>query len=135
MGLIHPESTQEDMEDLYHDVYQLWRLSRRGQCKVATKEHLCREILNSIKECLRIKWPSTQPEGELRKLPADVPKPDHCTEFAAAIHQTYKKFTAAKQDSCKGMVALVRDAHWWALVPVALLKEKMEWMSCSINLW
>ena len=31
------------------------------------------------------------------------------------------------------MMALARDAHWWALAAAAILEERMEWMSCSIS--
>ena len=51
MELVCPDSTQEDIEDLYWDVYQLQRLPGRGWCEKATEEHLHREILDSLKEC------------------------------------------------------------------------------------
>ena len=63
MELIHPDSTWEDIEDLYQGVYQLWRLPGRDQCEEATKECLHRKILDSLKECLQLKWPSTQLDG------------------------------------------------------------------------
>ena len=132
MELVCPDSTWEDIEDLYWDVYQPWRLPRRGWCREATEECLCRKIINSLKEHLWLKWPSAQPEGEQRQLLADIPWPDPHMEFTAANWQTYEKFTTAKQDSYEGMMTLVRDAHQQALVAVALLEEKMEWMSCSI---
>ena len=84
MELIHPDSTQEDIEYLHWDVYQLQRLPERGQCKEATKECLHKEILDSIKEHLWLKQPSAQLEGKQRQLPAGIPQPDPCTEFAAA---------------------------------------------------
>ena len=86
MELIYPDSTQEDIEDMYQDVDQLQRLPGRGQCEEAIEECVCKEILNSIKECLWLKQPSTQPEGEWRQLLANVPQPDPCMEFAAANH-------------------------------------------------
>ena len=52
---------QEEIEDLYWDVYKLQRLPGRGQHEEATVEYLCKEILDSIKECLQLKWPSAQP--------------------------------------------------------------------------
>ena len=52
MELAGPESTCQDIEDLYWDMYQLWRLPRRGQGEKATEDHLWGEILDSIKECL-----------------------------------------------------------------------------------
>ena len=59
MELATPNSTCQHIKDLYRDVYQLWRLPGRGWCKEATEEHLYKEILDSIKECLQLKWPST----------------------------------------------------------------------------
>ena len=49
MELVGPSSKYQDIKDLYRDVYQLWRLPGRGQCK---EECLCLEVLDSIKECL-----------------------------------------------------------------------------------
>ena len=132
MALIYPDSTWEDIEDLYWDVYQLWRLPRRGQCEVA-KECPCKEILNSIKEHLWLKWPSAQLEGEWRQLLTDVPLSDPHTEFPATNCSVYEEFTAVKQDSYEGRMALVRDAHWQALMAVAILEERMEWMSHSLS--
>ena len=133
MELVCSDSTQEDIEDLYWDMYQLQRLPERGQCEEATEKCLHKEILDSIKECLWLKWPSAQLEGEWRQSLANVPQPDPHTEFAAANHCTYEKFTPAQQDSYEGMMSLVRDAHQWGLVAVALIEEMMEWLSCSIS--
>ena len=135
MELICPNSTQEDIEDLYWDVYQLWRLPGRGQCKEATEDCLHKEILDSIKECLWLKWPSAQLEGEQRQLLADVPQPDPCMEFAAANCHMFKEFNAAKQDSYKGMMALSRNVHQCTLVAVAFFEEKMEWMRNCVSWW
>ena len=90
------------------------------------EEHLCKDILNSIKEDLRIKWPFAQPEGEQSQLLANAPWPEPCTELAAANHFIYEKFTTAKDKLYQKMIALVRDAHQWALVAVAILKARME---------
>ena len=49
MELICPDSTEEDIADLYWDVYQFRRLLRRGHCKEGMEEHICQEILDSIK--------------------------------------------------------------------------------------
>ena len=84
MELVCPDSTQEDIEDLYQDVYKLQRLPGRGQCEETTKELLNKEILNSIKECLWLKWLSPQLEGEWRQMPANIPQSDPCMEFSTA---------------------------------------------------
>ena len=109
--LVTPDSTCQHMEDLYWDVYQLHRLPRRGQCKEAMEKHTCKEILDSIKECLWLKWPSTQLEGEWSQLPYDAPWPDFHNEFAAVNCSMHGKFAATKWNSYEEMMALTRDSH------------------------
>ena len=54
-----------------------------ADAKRLCEECLHKQILDSIKHSLWLMWPSTQPEGEQRQLPASDPQPDPCTEFAA----------------------------------------------------
>ena len=105
--------------------------TRKRLVQRATEQHLLKEIHDSIKECLQLKWPSILPEAEQRQLPVNTPQPDPSTEFAAANHSMYEKFTATKCDSYKEMMALMRDAHWQAMVAATILKERMERMSSS----
>ena len=123
--LVSPNSTCQGIKDLYLDAYQLCRLPGRGWCKEAIEEHLCREVLDSIKEHFWLKWPSTKLEGEQQQLPASAPQPDPHMEFAAVNHSTYKKFTATHWNSYEEMMAVARDARWWALVAAAILEERM----------
>ena len=132
MELVCPDCTREDIQDLYQDVFKLWRLPIRGWCEEATEEHLCQDILSFLKECLQLKWPSAQPEGKWGQMPANVPLPDCHLEFAAANCCTYEGLTAVQQDSCEGMLAIVRGAHWQAPVVAAVFK-KIEWMCHSIS--
>ena len=104
MEFVCSNSTHEDKGDLSCNVYQLQRLPRRGQWEKVTKECLHNSFLDSLKECLWPKWPSAQPEGEHRQIPANVPWPDPQLEFAAV-----------RQDLCEGMLAIARDTHCWAL--------------------
>ena len=106
MELIGLDSMHSNIKDLYQDMYQLWKLPRRGQCEEAMEECLCLEVLDSIKECLWLKWPSTKPDVEQKQLLADL-----YTEFAAANHNTCEKSTTMKQDSYEEMMALVRVVH------------------------
>ena len=55
MELVGPDSMCQDIEDLYQDVYQFCRLPGRGGCEEATEEHLHKEGLDLIKECLSLK--------------------------------------------------------------------------------
>ena len=108
MELVGPNSKCQDIEDLYQDVYHLQRLPGRGKCKEANEGHLQREVMDSIKECLWLKWLSTLPEVEQKQLSADTPEPDPSMEIAAINHHTYEEFAAAKWDSYKEMMAMVR---------------------------
>ena len=121
----------QDIEDLSWDVYQLYRLPRRGWCEEAMVEWLCKAILDSIKEYLHLKWPPTQLEHEWMQLPANTPQPDPQMTFAAVKCSTYEKFTATNWDLDEEMMALARDTHQWTLVAAAILEEKMERMSHS----
>ena len=133
MELVCPDSTQDDIGDLYQDVYQFWRLPRRGQWEEATMECLHQDVLDSLKECLQLKQPSTQPEEQCRQMPANIPWSDAQSEFVAANCYTYEKFMDLKEDPCEGMLAIARDAHCWALAAVAMLMDKIEWLSHSIS--
>ena len=133
MELICPDSIQEEIGDLYWDVYQLQRLPRRGWWEEATKEWLHQNILDSLKECLWLKWLSAQPEEWCRQMPANVPWPDAQSEFVAANCHTYEGFMALKEDSCEGMLAIARDAYCWVLAAEAMLEDKIEWLSNSIS--
>ena len=66
-------------------------------------------------------------------MPANVPQPDAQSEFVAANCHTYEGFTALKEDSHEGMLAIVRDAHCQALTAVAILEDKIEQFSHSVS--
>ena len=53
--VISPDSTREEISQIYHDVYQLQRLPGKSPCDEEMEECLCQEILDSIKECLQHK--------------------------------------------------------------------------------
>ena len=133
MELIHPDSMWEDIGGLYQDVYQLWRLPRRGQWEEATEECLHQDVLNSLKEHLWLKWPSMPPEEQCRQNPVNVPWLDAQLEFVTANCHTHEEFMALKEDSCEGMLAIARDTHWQALVADAILRDKIEWLRHSIS--
>ena len=76
-----------------------------------TEEHICQEILDSVKECPQHKWISTVPRVELRCSPSDIPRLDPKAEFQARSHATYNHFMDVRQDSCEEALTIVRDAH------------------------
>ena len=126
MELICPDSTWEDIADLYQDVYQLWRLPGRSHCKDGTEEHICQEILDSLKEHLQLKQLSALLEGEWVQSLAGALRPGPQAAFAVANCKAYERFAGADQDSCEDALAIMQDTHWRALVAAALLEEKIE---------
>ena len=94
---------------------------------------LHQDVLDSVKEYLWLKWPFAQPEEQHRQTPASVPQPDAWLKFVAANYCKHEGFTPLKEDSCKGMLAIVRDAHHQALVAVAMLEDRIEWLSFSVS--
>ena len=127
MELVCPDSTQKDIGDLYWDVYQLLRLPRRGCCEKATMECLHKDILDSLKECLRLKWPSAQPEGEHQPV---WPMPLGLILICSLmwLTTTHEEFTANEAGFMQG------DTGHSEVCPLAaILEEKIEQMSHSIS--
>ena len=87
-------------------------------------EQLHKEILDSIKEFLRLKWPPMQQEKQWTQLLANNPRPDPHMAFATTNQTAYEE-----------MMTLARDAQHWALVAAAILEEWMESMSHSTSNW
>ena len=74
MELTRPDSSWEDIVDLYHNVYQLRRLPWRMLCDEEMEACICQEILDSVKECLQCKQLSALSGEELRWSPAGIPR-------------------------------------------------------------
>ena len=105
--LTRPDSSWEDIVDLYHDVYQL----RRMLCNEEIEAHIPQEILDSVKECLQHKQLSALPGEEPRWNPAGIPRLNPQANFQTRNHTTYDRFMAVRQDSCEEALAIARDAH------------------------
>ena len=133
MELISPDSTREEITELYQDTYQLQSLPRRRCHEEGMEEHIYQEFLDSNKEHLWYKWPSTLLEAEQKQRPVDACRPNPQAEFAAVQHATYEWFATTQQYSCEEALALARYAHQCTLVAVAILEEKMKWMSHSLS--
>ena len=84
---IYASSMREEIGKIYWDIYQLWSLPGKTPCVVETEEHLCQEILDSIKECLQCKWDPTLPE-ELR-CPTSTPRHHPQADYSAQNHANY----------------------------------------------
>ena len=124
--LVGPKSTREEIRGVYNEVYQLWRSPSKSPCDAETEESICQEILESVKECLQFRQDHAQLEERLRQSPAGASRPDPQAEFHDKMHATYDHFKDVREGSCEEALAVVWDAHWWALAATALLEEKIE---------
>ena len=82
--------------DLYHNVYQLWRLPGKIYCDEEMEACIHQEVMDSIKEFLWHKWLSALPGAELRWSPANVSRLDPKAEFNTRNHATYDRFMGNK---------------------------------------
>ena len=128
MDLISPGMSWAEIRVIYNGVYQLWRSPRRSPCDEEIGERIHQEVQDSVKECLLHRQVSAQLEEELKWSPTGTSKMDIQAKFQARTHATYDHFKKMLWDSCKEAIAMVRDAHWWALVAMALLEENIKWL-------
>ena len=133
MELARPDSSWEDIVDLYCTVFQLRRLLGRMLCNKEMQAHIFQEILESVKECLWCKQLSALLGLELRWSPASVPRLDLQADFQARNCAACDRFMDVSWDSCEEALAAARDAHQRVLVAVALLEDKIEKMSHSLS--
>ena len=121
MELTKPDSSWEDIMDLYHNVYQQLvsqcvsaeEVARLMLCDEEMEVHIHQETLDSVKEHLWHKWFSALPGEELRWIPAGVPRLNPQANFQARNHD---RFMNVRQDSCKEALAIAReptDRSWW----------------------
>ena len=133
MELARPDSSWEDIMDLYYNVYQLRRLSGRMICDEEMEAHIHQQILDSVRECLWHKWLFTQLGEELKWTPAGIPRPNLQAHFQARNCATYNRLMGVRQHFCEEALAVARDAHQRALAAAALLEDKIERMSHSLS--
>ena len=90
MELITQETTQEEIMALYHQVYQLKRNPREVPCSEDTKEEICLEILETLKEHLQCRQGSAQLERESRQRTSRMPAQ---AEFHTQVQAAYDCFS------------------------------------------
>ena len=70
---------------------------------------------------------------ELGQQPVSIPRADPQTNYSTRDHTTYDRLRDMHWGLCEEALAVVRDAHWIALVAVALLEDKIEMLSHSLS--
>ena len=84
--LIYPDSTREEIAEIYHNMYQLQRSPGKMPCDEETEWHLWH------------KWVPTQPGEEPGQSPVSIPRANPQANCSTRNHATY--------DSLKDMMQL-----------------------------
>ena len=135
INLIGYRSTRKEIFTLYQDVYQLKRAPRVVPCDLETEEEVCREILDSLKECLWHRWGSALPEEEPRQglSGAKTHRTTAQVVFHARPQDKYDHFWNRWQESHEEALRLAQDAHHQVLVATALLEGHIKRLGHSIS--
>ena len=129
MGLLTPQTMNEEILALYQEVYQLKRAPGEVQCS----DNMAEETHIEILEALWHRWGPTQLEREIRR---DTPRMPAQVEFHTQVQATYDYFGChcrRQQESQEEALQLVRDYHHQALATAAVLEGHTELLSCSIS--
>ena len=112
--LVGPQTTKEEIQSLYYEVYKLWRLSG---CP-PWEPDLVEEVVSSFEDCQGQKW---------REAPQMTAKPKS-TDVWPPRNRTPRR--GRRGASVEGSLAKVREIHQKALTMAAALEEEIEWLSC-----
>ena len=119
--VVEPQTTREEIGNLYYEVYKLKRLPASTPCGLKWMDELTADIVSSLKDCLR--WRESQPPGDLEESGLADAKPSRSN-----TPQRRGSSTSTERDLTK-----VREAHQRALATAAALEEKIERLSQSIT--
>ena len=110
------QTSREEIQDLYYQAYKLRRLPESLLCGLEWADALARDIVSSLKNCLR------QKEDEL-------------PEVAQVTHLMQSRTPQGDRGGTSAEIQLanVREAHWNTLATTITLEEKIEWLSWSIT--
>ena len=103
---VGPWTSREEIQDLYYQVYKLRRLPRSPPCEPEWADVLARDIVSSLKNCLR--WNEDELPG-------------------AVAHPTWSRTPWGDRGGilAKVQLAKVREAHQKALATTMALEEKI----------
>ena len=118
---VGPQTSREEIRDLYYQVYKLQRLPWSPPCGPEWTEELFRDMVSSLKDHLRQK--GGQPSRGLGESePADA------WPLRSKTPSRRMRDTSANRDLAK-----VREAHQRALAAAATLEERIERLSHSMT--
>ena len=127
------KTTWEEIWRVYNEVYQLKIGPEAEPCEVEIAGNIYQEILHSIKECLHCRWGPAQWMEAPGQRSTSTPWQPPWSEFQQRVCETYNNFWDLKEGSCKQALAMAWDVHRWLLAAVALLRDKIERLSCSVS--
>ena len=119
--LVGPQTGREEIRDLYYQVYKSRRWPRSPPCRPEWAGELMRDIVSSLKNCLR------QKEDKLLRGWRN-------SEFADTHPiQNRTPWKGRWGTSAENELTEVREAHWRALATTIMLEEKIQRLSWSFT--
>ena len=118
---VGPQTSRGELRDLYHQVYKLRRLPGSLTCGLEQPGELMREMVSSLKNCLR------QKEDELARGRRELELADSCPTWRKTPWRG-RRGTLAKNELTEA-----REAHRRALATTITLEEKIERLIWSIT--
>ena len=115
--LVGPETSKEELQELYLEVYKLHRLPGSPPGEPALLE----EVLSSLKD--HQGW-----KGEKASTAMARPHPEDPHSLRSSVPQKGKRDSSVERS-----LATVCEAHQKALAMAATLKEEIERLSCTQN--
>ena len=119
--VVGPQTTREEIGNLYYEVYKLKRLPGSAPCGLKWVEELTADIVSSLKDHLR--WREGQPPRD-----SEEPGPADTQPSRSNTPQRRRRGTSTVRDLTKA-----REAHWRILATMAALEEKIERLSWSVT--
>ena len=114
--LVGPQTSREEFESLYYEVYKLRRLPGSPP----REPKLVAEVVASLED--HQGWE----RGEMLQF---MVQPNQ-TEVQPPRSRTSRR--GRRDASVERSLAKAREAHWKALTMVAALEEEIEWLSCPL---
>ena len=118
---VRPQTSREEIGDLYYQVYKLQRLPGSPPCGPEQMEELAGDVVSSLKDCLRQKGAQLPRGPEESELAATQP-------LQSETPRRRRRDISAKRDLAKA-----REAHQRALAAAATLEERIERLSQSVT--
>ena len=119
--LVGYQTSSKEIGDLYHQIYALQMLPRPPLCGPERAHVIMKDIMSSLKDCLR--WRKVeQPGGGGEPESASTRPLCPCDQAS----QRGRQDTSGEWELTKA-----REAHWWVLAAAAMLEECIERLSWS----